>query len=146
MNTFSLKIIATNKIFYDGRCTELIIPGIDGSKGILAHHEDMVIAIAVGEMQVLTQDGSWHKAVVGTVFAQIANNRVTVLVDTVERPEDIDELRAREALERAKEQLRQEQSVREYHMSQASLARAIYRLKETGKGNINMDVSGVRKN
>ena len=56
-----------------------------------------------------------------------------MLVDTAERPEDIDEVRAREAMERAKEQLRQKQSIQEYHVSQASMARAMYRLKNTSQ-------------
>jgi F-type H+-transporting ATPase subunit epsilon len=56
-----------------------------------------------------------------------------MLVDTAEHPEDIDRVRAEAALERAKEQLRQKQSIEEYHVSQASLARAMLRLKEAGK-------------
>ncbi len=55
---------------------------------------------------------------------------MTMLVDTAERPEDIDEVRAREAYERALEQLQQKQSIQEYHVSQASLARAMHRLKK----------------
>ena len=38
MSTFSLKIISTDKVFYDGKCEYLVIPTIDGEKGILAHH------------------------------------------------------------------------------------------------------------
>ena len=41
MSTFSLKIISTDKVFYDGKCEYLVIPTIDGEKGILAHHENM---------------------------------------------------------------------------------------------------------
>ena len=62
-------------------------------------------------------------------FAEIMNNRVSVLVNTAERPEDIDVKRAEEAKERAEERLRQKQSIQEYHLSQASLARAMARLK-----------------
>jgi len=58
---------------------------------------------------------------------------VTVLVETAERPEEIDEVRAKEALERAEEQLRQKQSIREYYHSRASLARAMTRLKATSR-------------
>ena len=47
--------------------------------------------------------------------------------------EEIDVRRAKEAKERAKEQLRQEQSIREYHMSKASLARAMSRLRYSSK-------------
>ena len=52
---------------------------------------------------------------------------------TMERPEEIDEKRAREALERANERLRQKQSIREYHMTRAAMARALARIRETEK-------------
>ena len=61
-----------------------------------------------------------------------------MLVDTAERPEEIDEKRAQEALERAQEELRQKQSIEEYYVTQATLARALSRLKEKNRhGNIN---------
>ena len=69
----------------------------------------------------------------GTGSAQFANNRCTVLVDTAERPEDIDKNRAKAALERAREQMRQIKSIDEYRMTQASMARALTRLKLTNK-------------
>jgi F-type H+-transporting ATPase subunit epsilon len=78
-------------------------------------------------------DDDWTKAVVGVGCVYISHNRVIMLVDTAERPEDIDRVRAEAALERAKEQLRQKQSIQEYHVSQASMARAMLRLKEAGK-------------
>ena len=135
MSTFSLKVIASDKIFFDGRAEVIIIPEIDGEKAILAHHEDMVIAITNGDMKFRLEDKTWVNAVVGKGFAQVINNRVSVLVDTVERPEDIDAARAREALERAKEQLRQKQSLQDFRLSQASMARAMTRLKSTSKFN-----------
>lgn len=133
METFSLKVISCDKVFYEGRCTNLIIPTPDGQKGVLAHHENMVVAVDIGEMRLQTPEGEWITAVVSRGFAEIMNNRVSVLVNTAERPEEIDVRRAKEAKERAEEQLRQKQSIREYHMSQASLARAMARLK-TSKG------------
>ena len=123
-NTFYLKIISANRVFYSGRCRSLIVPEYDGQKEILAHHEDMVIAIDDGEMRFQPEGSeNWDYAVV--------NNRVTLLVDTAERPEEIDVARARESKERAEEQLRQKQSIHEYYHSRASLARAMARLKAT---------------
>ena len=58
---------------------------------------------------------------------------VEVLVDTIERPEEIDVRRAREAKERVEERMRQHQSKMEYHRNAASLARAMARLKEANK-------------
>ena len=74
---------------------------------------------------------NWEYAVVGMGFVEIVNNRVTLLVETAEHPEEIDIARAREAKERAEEQLRQKQSIQEYYHSRASLARAMTRLKAT---------------
>ena len=129
-NTFYLKIIAANRVFYAGRCRSLIVPEYDGQKEILAHHEDMVIAIDEGEMRFQPEaTANWEYAVVGMGFVEIVNNRVTMLVQTAEKPEDIDARHAQEQMEYAEEKLRQKQSIQEYYRTQASLSRAMNRLK-----------------
>ena len=133
MITYSLKIISSDGIFYDDKVIALILPGIDGETEFLAHHEEMVVAVETGAIRYQTPDEKWHEAAVGTGSAQFANNRCTVLVDTAERPEDIDKNRAKAALERAREQMRQIKSIDEYRMTQASMARALTRLKLTNK-------------
>ena len=131
-NSFYLKIIAANRVFYSGRCRSIIVPEYDGQKEILAHHEDMVIAVNDGEMRFQPEGSdNWEYAVVGIGFVEIVNNRVTLLVESAERPEEIDVARAREAKERAEEQMRQKQSIHEYYHSRASLSRAMARLKAT---------------
>ena len=129
MDTFGLKIIASDKVFYEGRCRNLIIPAPDGEVGLLPHHENMVIAIEVGSARMEVEAGEWNEIAVGTGFAEIVNNRVTLLVDTAERPEDIDVRRAQEQKERAEEQMRQKRSIQQYYHTQASLARAMNRLR-----------------
>jgi len=90
-NTFSLKIISANRVFFTGRCQSVIVPGYDGQKEVLAHHENMVIAVNEGEMRFLPEgEEEWQYAVVGIGFIEIVNNRVTLLVESVERPEEID--------------------------------------------------------
>ena len=134
MSKFYLKVISSNRIFYEGFCTCLIIPSVDGEKAIMAHHEEVIVAVDNGEMRMQKEEGGeWSYAVLGKGFCMVANNRVTVLADTVERPEEVDANRAKEALERAQERLRQKQSIQEYHMTQAAMARALKRLKETEK-------------
>ena len=131
-NSFYLKIIAANRVCYSGRCRSIIVPEYDGQKEILAHHEDMVIAVNDGEMRFQPEGSdNWEYAVVGIGFVEIVNNRVTLMVASAERPEEIDVARAREAKERAEEQMRQKQSIHEYYHSRASLARAMARLKAT---------------
>ena len=134
MSKFYVKIISSNRIFYEGFCHCLIIPAVDGEQAIMAHHEETIIAVQNGEMRMQKEEGGdWSYAVLGKGFCMAANNRVTVLADTVERPEEVDVNRAKEALERAQERLRQKQSIQEYHTTQAAMARALTRLKETEK-------------
>ena len=64
---------------------------------------------------------------------EMINNRAKLFCLSVESPEEIDIRRAQEAKERAEEQLRQKQSIQEYHMNQMALARAMTRLKVTHK-------------
>ena len=130
-NSFYLKVISANRIFFSGRCESIVVPEFDGEKEILAHHENMVIAINRGDMRFKPEgENEWQEAVVGMGLVEIMNNRVTLLVETAERPEEIDIARAQEAKERAEEQMRQKQSIHEYYHSRASLARAMARIKE----------------
>lgn len=134
MADFHVKILSSSRTFYEGVCHCLILPAVDGEMAVMAHHENEIVAVKPGEMRFQTQDGgSWEKAVVGQGFCEVANNRVMLLADTIEKPEEIDRLRAQEALERAKERLRQKQSISEYYGTRAAMARALVRLKETEK-------------
>lgn len=129
MDTFGLKIIASDKVFYEGRCRKLTIPAPDGEMGLLPNHENMVIAIAVGIAHMEAEEGVWQDIALGQGFAEVVNNRVTLIVDTAERPEDIDVRHAEEQREHAEEQMRQKQSIQQYYHTQASLARAMNRLR-----------------
>ena len=126
---YYLRVIASDKAFYNGYVTSLKVPTIDGQEGFLAHHSQIMLAIVPGEIDFVTPDGKKVTAVSGNGSMIFANNRATILVDTCESPEEVDKRRAEEALERAKERLRQKQSLREYKMTQASMARALSRLK-----------------
>lgn len=138
MSIFSLKVIACDKVFFEGSCSRIVIPLRDGEKAIESHHENMMMGIEPGEIRITLEDGTILYGVVSIGFVQIMNNRVTVIVSTAEKPEEIDIQRAREAKERAEEQLRQKQSIREYYHTQASLARAMSRLKVSSKGHWNI--------
>ena len=141
MDTFGLKIIASDGVFYEGRCKKLIIPAPDGEKGILANHENMVIAVNVGVAHMSLDGEEWKDIAVGVGFVEIVNNRVTLIVDTAEKPEDIDVRRAQEQKERAEERLRQQQSIQQYYHTQASLARAMNRLRVSQDKKWNLEIS-----
>ena len=129
---FQLEIITPNDPFYKGSAESVILPAIDGEYGVLAGHEPVVTAIEPGTARYLV-DGEWKEVVVGQGFAEIMPDYAIMLVSTAERPDEIDRARAERAKQRAEERLRQQQSIQEYYHSKAALARAMARLKASGK-------------
>lgn len=129
MKPFYLKVVASDKTFFDGECTSLVVPVSDGKMGILAGHSDAVILVTVGEMEITSLSDEKIEAFVSSGLLEIIDGEVTIVVISAEKPEDIDVIRAKEAKERAEEELRQIHSIREYYHSTASLSRAMNRLK-----------------
>lgn len=129
---FHLKVVASDKLFYDDTCNMVVLPAIDGEHGVLADHEPMVTAINAGELRFLLKD-EWKISAVGDGFAEITPDRVVLVVDTAEWPDAIDIRRADEAKQRAEERLRNKQATLEYFHTKAALSRAMARLKVTRK-------------
>ena len=129
MREFQVSVLAADNVFYEGPCESLVLPTVDGLYGILAGHSSMISAIVPGKLTLRTPEGVEHIAAVSAGIVKVENHNVLVLVDTAERPEDIDLNRARHAVEEAKEALLQKRSMREYRAAQATLSRALNRLK-----------------
>lgn len=137
MNTFKLKIIASNKIFFDGEAQSLIVPHVDmGLEGFLANHENCIMPIETGEMKITDSHGTVIEAFVGNGFLEFLDNIATLVCISAELPDEIDERRAQEAKERAEEELREKHSQLEYYHSKANLSRAMERLKVKNKHHI----------
>lgn len=132
MEAFQVHILAADHTFYEGPCESLTVPSVDGELGILAHHSDIIAAIVPGELRCRTPEGTVHRAAVSRGLMKAEKGDVLVLVDTAERPEEIDANRARRAADRAREELIQKRSIQEYRMAQANLARALNRLRVKG--------------
>ena len=129
MNTFTLVILAAERTFYEGDSVSLVIPTTQGQYGIQAMHSNMIAAIVPGTLKFTTPDGEVTVAAVSEGLVKVENNHVLLLVDTAERPEEIDENRARRAAEQAKEAILQKRSIQDYQAAQAKMARAISRLR-----------------
>ena len=128
MHHFDLKILACDKVFFEGECESIIFPTYDGDMAVMANHEQMSASVEIGEIRFKTPDGEWHNAVVSDGLLKVENNKVIMLVYSAERPEDIDKYRAEAAKERAGRKLQEKQSLIEYNISTANLARAMARL------------------
>jgi F-type H+-transporting ATPase subunit epsilon len=85
---------------------EVTLPGACGCLGILPGHAPLITELGIGELTYRTKSASepGHLAIISG-FAEVLGDRVTVLAETAERPEEIDVARAEEAKKRAEERL-----------------------------------------
>ena len=129
MDTFQVHILAADRSFYEGPCLRLTIPTSDGEQGILAHHSSMIAAVRPGMLRYQTPEGPVELAAVSSGMMKVEKNDVVILVDSVERPEEIDAARAQREADEAREAMLQRKSRQEYQLAQATLARAVNRLR-----------------
>ena len=130
--TFKLDILAADKYFYSGECEEMTFPSMDGRRGVKAGHEGMICCLTAGEVRFKV-NGEEHRAIVSEGFVEIMPTFVKLFADSIERPEEIDVLRAQAAKARAQERLRQKLSTRQYIHTNMALKRAMARIKAAGK-------------
>ena len=130
MKTFPLRVLAPERTFFDGACTSLTVPSIDGMYGLMAQHEDIVLAIVPGKLTLRDADGVEQIAAVSEGVLKMERGEALVLVDTIERPEEIDLHRAE-----ARAELKAKRSAQEQAIANARIARAISRIhvKHDGK-------------
>ena len=129
MDTFQVHILAADRTFYEGPCVSLTISTSDGERGILAHHSPMIAAVQPGTMRWQPPGQEMQFAAVSPGMVKVEHNDVLVLVDSAERPEEIDVVRARREADQAHEAILQKKSRQEHQLAQASLARALNRLR-----------------
>ena len=127
-----LNITASSGEFYQGDCEDLVLPIGDGVYGIQAGHSPVLVALHMGMMQ-FTANGETQEVLIGDGIAEVTPAYVMVLVDSAERPEDIDRNRAEAARIRAAERLQHKQSMHEYYQSKIALDRAMQRLQTAAK-------------
>lgn len=129
--------MASDHMVYEGDAELVSLLTTEGSIGIMAHHANVIMAIVPCALKYVPAGEEADAAglsgdqivVVSDGLLKVENNDVMILVDTAERPEEIDEARARRAEERARESLKHANSNREMERAGAELSRALSRLK-----------------
>lgn len=134
MEPFQVHILAADQTFYEGPCLSLTIPASDGELGILAHHSPMIAAVKPGTLRYQIPGEEPRLAAISPGMVKVEKNDVLVLVDSAERPEDIDTVRAQREADEAREALLQKRSRQEHQIAQATLARALNRLRVKARG------------
>ena len=132
MEKFILNITASSGEFYQGSCESMVLPVKDGVYGVQAGHSPVLVAIHMGMLK-FTVEGETREILVGDGIAEVTPTFVLLLVDSAERPEDIDKNRAEAARIRAEERLQHKQSMHEYYQTKIALDRAMQRLQTASK-------------
>jgi F-type H+-transporting ATPase subunit epsilon len=130
----TLEIATPMRLVVAETVDEVVAPGIEGYFGVLPGHAPYLTTLGIGEVTYRVGQDEHYLAVAGG-FAEIRNDKVIVLADTAERPEEIDRARAERARERAERRLSApatEEAI-DYTRAAAALARALARLQTAGR-------------
>jgi F-type H+-transporting ATPase subunit epsilon len=123
-----LEIVTPEKMTFSGKVEEVTIPGTEGEFGVLRGHEAFLSSVDIGELNFVQDNKKTHYAV-NTGYAEVTANKVTILIETAERSDQIDKDRALKAKDNAENRLSQmtKEDV-EYEIMRTALARAIARI------------------
>jgi F-type H+-transporting ATPase subunit epsilon len=128
-----LEIVTPEKLAFSGNIDEVTCPGSEGEFGVLRGHASLLSAIKFGELSYV-KDGKRTSYAVTTGYAEVTGSKVTVLVETAERADQIDVDRAKRAKETAEQKLAKfAKEDPEYERAKIALERAETRLKIAGQ-------------
>lgn len=134
MGKVHLEIITPEKVLISQDVDSVAAPGTFGEFGVLEDHIAFLSGIVPGELHYTDQGQTTYFAV-SSGFAEVANNKVSLVVDSAEKAHEIDMDRAKRAKERAEERLAKEAATEEidFARAEAALKRAIMRIKVAEK-------------
>jgi len=127
-NTLHVEVVTAERELYNGEADSVNVQGTEGRLGILPRHAALLTTLAPGELTIKL-GGAEEPLFVSGGFLEVSNNVVSVLADTAEHAEEIDQARAEEARRRAQERLEQTESDADRAALNAALERAMARLR-----------------
>src|SRR5581483_6791329 len=123
-----VQIVTAERSVLEDTADMVVAPSVDGMVGILPRHAPMIALLKSGELRLKHGTDETAIAVAGGIL-QTEESRVIVLADAAERAEEIDEARAREAMERARQRMSEVREHEDLAAVQAALERASVRLR-----------------
>jgi len=105
MSTFHLSIVTPQETVFEETVASIIVPGVKGYLGVLAHHAPLITPLQPGKITIYLPHGAELILAISGGFLEVANNRATILADAAEEANQIDRDRALRALERARDRL-----------------------------------------
>ena len=97
--SLNVRVITPDKVVWDASAEELILPSSTGQLGILTDHAPLLTALDIGVMK-LKVDGNWTSIVLMEGFAEVEDNKITILSNGAEEGSTIDRTAAQSELEK----------------------------------------------
>lgn len=126
-NNFKLKIITPERVFYEGEVHMIEFNATEGEVGIYKNHIPMTLIIRPGILTIYEEERA-RNAALHAGFAEILQDKVTILAEIIEWPEEIDRQRAEAAKKRAEERIQSKTPETDLLRAKTALQRAIARI------------------
>lgn len=126
--SITLNIITPDRVFYRGEVSMVELNTSEGEMGVLPGHIPMTVIVKPGILRIYEAEEE-KTAALHSGFVEILPDKVTVLAEIVEWPDEIDENRAKAAMERAQERIRIHDSATDMARAETALLRALARIK-----------------
>lgn len=129
---FTLKIITPDRVFYEDEVSMVEFNTVEGEVGIYREHIPMTMIVAPGILTI-TKGDEVKEAALHAGFTEVLPDKVTVLAEIIEWPEEIDVHRAEDAKARAEERIRENAPGTDMRRAEMSLKRAVARIETVRK-------------
>ena len=124
---FTLKIITPDRVFYEGEASMVEFTTTEGEIGVYKMHVPTTVIVSPGVLTITEAEDQKHAAL-HAGFVEILPEKVTILAEIIEWPEEIDLDRADRAKERAEERLRSKTPETDILRAETALQRALARI------------------
>lgn len=128
MATLRLEIVTPEAVVFSDDVEMVTLPGSEGEMGVYPLHVPLMTRIVPGEL-IVNKGGKTLFLAVGEGFAEVTEERVSILADMAIRAENIDEAQAEEARRRAESRLSEQLTEEESAKLQAALTHSLTQLK-----------------
>jgi len=125
---FLLKIITPDRVFFEEEASMVEFNTTEGEIGVYKNHVPMTVIIKPGILTITQEDGV-KEAALHAGFVEILQDKVTILAEIIEWPEEIDADRAQAARERAEERLKSKTPETDVARAETALQRAMARIQ-----------------
>ncbi len=126
-DTFKLQIISPDELFHEGESDFLEFTSVEGEMGVYKNHIPLTTILEPCVMKIHNAGDIKKCAILGG-FVEIQKQKITVLAEDAQWPDEIDVERAKEAKKRAEERLSKRESTLDVARAEAALERAVARI------------------